>query len=135
MMFLVAALLFTLQAFRDHIVFFYSPSDILARQPPPGRILRLGGLVEAGSLVKGDGQRIGFTITDGAQRIAVTYEGLLPNLFRESQGVVAQGMLTEAGQFRASSILAKHDETYMPREVVESLKASGRWKGGEATPP
>ncbi len=133
MVFLVAAVLFTLRAFRDNIVFFYSPADIAAKHPPVGRAMRLGGLVEMGSLVKGDDQRITFAVTDGTEKIEVDYQGMVPNLFREGQGVVAQGAMTDETHFHATQILAKHDETYMPREVVDALKKSGRWKG-DATP-
>lgn len=133
MVFLSAAVMFTLQAFRDNIVFFYSPSDIAAKLPPLGRAMRLGGLVEDGSLRKGEDQKMQFVVTDGKSMIEVEYQGMVPNLFREGQGVVAQGVLVDAGHFRATTILAKHDETYMPREVVESLKKNGRWKG--ATTP
>ncbi len=135
MVFLSVAVLFTLQAFRDNIVFFYSPSDLEAKQPTPGRVMRLGGLVEAGSLVKGENQTITFTVTDGKASIAVDYTGMVPNLFREGQGVVAQGVLVDAGHFHATTILAKHDETYMPREVVDALKKSGRWKGDAMEKP
>lgn len=129
MVFLCVAVLFTLQAFRDNIVFFYSPSDVMAKKPAFGRTVRLGGLVLAESLVKGDDQQITFTITDGNAGIIVDYRGMVPNLFREGQGVVAQGSMTDDTHFHATNILAKHDETYMPREVVDALKKSGRWKG------
>lgn len=132
MVFLVAAVLFTLQAFRDNIVFFYSPSDIEAKKPEAGRMLRLGGLVEADSLKHGEGQRITFRVTDGKAAIDVDYEGMVPNLFREGQGVVAQGVMVDGGHFHATTILAKHDESYMPREVVEALKKNGQWKGASA---
>ncbi|MBY0406267.1 MAG: cytochrome c maturation protein CcmE [Rickettsiales bacterium] len=131
MVFLAGAVLFTLQAFRDNIVFFYSPSDVISKKPEAGRAMRLGGLVKDGSVDK-TGERVRFVVTDGAEDIVVVYTGLLPNLFREGQGVVAQGALSAQGEFVATQILAKHDETYMPREVVESLKKAGRWKGDAA---
>lgn len=132
MVFLTAAVLFTLQAFKDNLVFFYSPSDIEAKHVPAGRVMRLGGLVEDGSVVKGENQQIHFKITDGKASIDVAFQGLIPNLFREGQGVVAQGELVDSGHFNATQILAKHDETYMPREVVEALKKNGQWKGDAA---
>ena len=135
MVFMAVAVLFTLQAFRDNIVFFFSPSDLEAKHPAVGRVMRLGGLVAAGSLVQGEGQKINYVVTDGKASGAVDYEGMVPNLFHEGQGVVAQGALVDAGHFHATSILAKHDETYMPREVVDALKKSGRWKGDGARMP
>lgn len=119
------------------LVFFYSPSEVLQKNLAPGARLRIGGLVKAGSLVKSDGQKATFTITDNANDVGVSYQGLLPDLFREGQGVVAEGVLEGRGQFRADSntgVLAKHDERYMPREVVEALKKQGRWQEGEAKP-
>jgi cytochrome c-type biogenesis protein CcmE len=123
-----------LYALNDSIVFFYGPSEVLQKNLAPGARLRIGGLVKAGSLVKSDGQKAAFTITDNANDVAVSYQGLLPDLFREGQGVVAEGVLQGPGQFRADSVLAKHDERYMPREVVEALKKQGRWQEGEAKP-
>ena len=125
--FLVVAVLLTLQAFRENIVFFYSPSDVMEKQVEKGRTIRIGGLVEQGSLVRGDGDQVRFTVTDGKNSLTVSYQGLLPNLFREGQGVVAEGQLDDAKHFMARSILAKHDETYMPKEVVDALKRSGHW--------
>lgn len=122
-----AALVLT--TFSDNLVFFYSPSDIALKQPSPGRMLRIGGLVEEKTVVKLDGgTRIEFKVTDGAHDMSVSYLGVTPSLFREGQGVVAEGKLDEAGMFQASSILAKHDERYMPPEVVEALKKSGQWR-------
>ncbi|HEY4135511.1 MAG TPA: cytochrome c maturation protein CcmE [Alphaproteobacteria bacterium] len=123
-----------LTAFQDSLVFFYSPSELMAKAPSPERRVRIGGLVEAGSLQK-NGQDIRFRITDTTRSIDVTYRGLLPDLFREGQGVVAQGSLMADGSFRANEVLAKHDETYMPPEVADALKKSGRWKEGEGTVP
>ena len=129
-----AAAALALYALNDSIVFFYGPSEVLQKNLAPGARLRIGGLVKAGSLVKSDGQKAAFTITDNANDVAVSYQGLLPDLFREGQGVVAEGVLQGPGQFRADSVLAKHDERYMPREVVEALKKQGRWQEGEAKP-
>ena len=122
-----------LTAFQDSLVFFYSPSELAAKPPAPDRRVRIGGLVEAGSLEK-NGQDVRFRITDTARSVIVTYRGLLPDLFREGQGVVAQGTLAADGSFRANEVLAKHDATYMPPEVAEALKKSGRWKEGEPAP-
>jgi cytochrome c-type biogenesis protein CcmE len=126
-----------LYALSDRIVFFNSPSDILARAPSPGSRIRLGGLVEDGSLVKSADGHVDFTVTDGKATIRVAYQGILPDLFREGQGVVAEGVLDGAGVFNADTILAKHDETYMPKEVAAALKKTGHWKddyGRAATP-
>ncbi len=115
-----------LYALRDNIVFFYGPSEIVAKDLPPGTHVRIGGLVKKGSL-KRDGQTAHFEVTDGKHEIAVTYGGALPDLFREGQGVVAEGVLGAAG-LDATQVLAKHDERYMPKEVVDALKKSGRWQ-------
>jgi cytochrome c-type biogenesis protein CcmE len=118
-------------------VFFYSPTELADKNIAIGTHLRIGGLVQAGSLEKGADQKVNFTVTDNSTTIAVSYEGLLPDLFREGQGVVAEGVLTSRGQFRAdpnTGVLAKHDERYMPREVVDELKKQGRWQEGEAKP-
>ena len=121
-----------LVALRDQIVFFYSPSDVVAREVQPGVPIRLGGLVKDGSWTR-DGQRNSFVVTDNANEIAASYTGILPDLFREGQGVVAEGSLGPDGAFIASNVLAKHDENYIPKEVVDALKASGEWRpeGGE----
>jgi cytochrome c-type biogenesis protein CcmE len=116
-------------ALRDNIVFFYTPTQLAEKQPAPGARLRIGGLVKQGSLVKGDGRDVSFIITDNAKELAATYTGLLPDLFREGQGVVADGVLGSDGKFRADSVLAKHDERYMPRDVAEALKKQGVWQG------
>ena len=121
-------------ALKDSIVFFYGPSEIAQKHIAAGTRLRIGGLVVAGSLQKGEGQKATFTVTDNAGAIAVSYEGLLPDLFREGQGVVAEGVLTGPGAFRADNVLAKHDERYMPREVVDALKKQGVWREGAAKP-
>jgi cytochrome c-type biogenesis protein CcmE len=117
-------------ALRDNIVFFYTPGEIAAKDVKPGVRLRLGGLVKDGSVEKGDSRFVAFTVIDAQSEIRVRFNGVLPDLFREGQGVVAEGVL-EAGQnFRADSVLAKHDETYMPREVADSLKKQGHWQDG-----
>ncbi len=117
-----------LNAFRDLIVFFNSPTDVVEKHVEPGTRIRLGGLVKDGSLVRGNNLNVRFEITDGKTEIPVTYSGVLPDLFREGQGVVAEGALGGGGVFDADTILAKHDETYMPKEVVDALKRSGHWK-------
>lgn len=122
----------TLFALRDSIVFFYGPSEMAAKAPPPGTRLRVGGLVQRGSLKRAGGNSLSFVVTDMAKGITVTYTGLLPDLFREGQGIVAEGVVEGPGSFRADSVLAKHDETYMPREVADSLKKSGVWRGPPA---
>jgi len=119
-----------LYALSDSIVFFYGPTEVLQKNPAAGTRMRIGGLVKAGSLVKSEGEKARFTITDNASNVAVTYQGMLPDLFREGQGVVAEGVLESPGVFHAESVLAKHDERYMPREVVDALKKQGRWQEG-----
>jgi cytochrome c-type biogenesis protein CcmE len=120
------ALGLVLYALRDNIVFFYGPSEVVAKNLPPGTRIRIGGLVKKGSLAR-DGQTVHFDVTDGRHDIAVTYDGALPDLFREGQGVVAEGVVSTGG-LDASEVLAKHDERYMPREVVDALKKAGRWQ-------
>ena len=117
-------------ALSDNIVFFYSPSDIVEKHVGAGARVRVGGLVETGTVVKSDGEKLAFSITDGAKTLSVAYVGQTPDLFREGQGVVAEGVLEASGVLRAQTILAKHDERYMPREVVDSLKKQGRWQEG-----
>jgi cytochrome c-type biogenesis protein CcmE len=124
-----------LYALSDRIVFFNSPSDIIARQPAPGSRVRLGGLVEQGSLVKSADGRVDFVVTDGAATIKVAYRGILPDLFREGQGVVAEGVVTGNGSFEADTVLAKHDEKYMPKEVADALKKQGVWREGKGAAP
>lgn len=124
---LAAAL--TLSALRDSITFFASPSELSVNPPPPGKRLRIGGLVKEGSIVR-EGVLVRFEVTDGAKTVPVRYQGMLPDLFREKQGVVAEGTFEE-GVFVARTILAKHDENYMPREVVDALKDKGVWKHNE----
>jgi len=132
---LAAAAGLVLYAMSDRIVFFNSPTDLLAGAAPPGSRIRMGGLVEAGSVVKGANGSVTFAVTDGSATVPVAYEGILPDLFREGQGVVAEGTLQADGVFAADTVLAKHDERYMPREVVDSLKAQGVWQEGEAGGP
>lgn len=118
----------TLTAFDDHLVFFHTPSDIATKKAPVDRQMRIGGLVEVGSLERAQGTpEIRFRVTDLENAIPVVYRGVLPDLFREGQGVVANGKLAADGVFRASEVLARHDENYMPPEVAEALKRSGRW--------
>jgi cytochrome c-type biogenesis protein CcmE len=125
-----------LAAFNDNLVFFYSPSDLAEKAVGPERRIRIGGLVENDSVVKQvDGHAVAFRVTDGKSELRVVYDGILPDLFREGQGVVAEGKLRD-GVFIASSVLAKHDEKYMPPEVADALKKSGRWQeGGPAGKP
>jgi cytochrome c-type biogenesis protein CcmE len=118
-------------ALRDQIVFFYSPSEIHQKAVAAGTPIRLGGLVKTGSWTKsGDSNQ--FVITDGSTDMVAHYTGILPDLFREGQGVVAEGAMAGDGSFTATNVLAKHDEKYMPKEVVDELKAKGEWQRGEA---
>ena len=123
---LAAALV--LVALKDSIVFFNSPTDVVEKHVAPGSRIRLGGLVKPGSLVRGDNLQVRFEVTDGNKSVPVSYTGILPDLFREGQGVVTEGALDTAGTFKADSVLAKHDETYMPKEVADALKKQGHWK-------
>ncbi|CCQ75360.1 cytochrome c maturation protein CcmE [Magnetospira sp. QH-2] len=116
-----------LSAFEDGIVYFYSPTQMTEKELPSDRRLRLGGLVEEESVKRTDGStEVAFKVTDLSYSIPVVYDGILPDLFREGQGVVAEGYLIN-GQFKAEEVLAKHDENYMPPEVAEALKESGKW--------
>jgi cytochrome c-type biogenesis protein CcmE len=124
----------SLWAMQDSVTFFFSPSEATEQAAPAGRKIRLGGLVEAGSVVQ-QGATVTFAVTDNAATSRVIYEGDLPDLFREGQGIVAEGEFGPDRVFRASTVLAKHDETYMPREVAESLKAKGEWRPEEGPPP
>ncbi|MGE5157658.1 MAG: cytochrome c maturation protein CcmE [Gemmatimonas sp.] len=117
-----------LNALRDSIVFFSTPSMVSEQHIAPGRRFRLGGLVQPGSLVRGDHLSVKFEVADGNAKLPVTYKGILPDLFREGQGVVAEGSLDSTGVFRADTVLAKHDEKYMPKEVADELKKEGHWK-------
>ena len=121
-----------LSAFSDSLVFFYSPTDLATRGIAPGQRIRIGGMVENASLVReAGGHTVEFRVTDGKTNVLVTYTGVLPDLFREGQGVVAEGQLRPSGIFAASTVLAKHDEKYMPPEVAEALKKAGRWQEGK----
>ncbi len=120
-----------LTAFQDNIVFFFSPTDIAAK-PVCAQRCTIGGLVAAGSLMK-EGQNVSFDVTDTVETVSVKYVGIIPDLFREGQGVVVEGRMN-SGVFMASNVLAKHDENYMPPEVADALKKSGRWKEGEPLP-
>jgi cytochrome c-type biogenesis protein CcmE len=117
-----------LTALRESIVFFNSPTDVVEKQIAPGTRIRLGGLVQPGSVIRGDGVTVRFEVSDGNKAIPVAYKGILPDLFREGQGIVAEGTLESATLFRADTVLAKHDETYMPKEVADALKKQGHWK-------
>ncbi len=120
-------------ALRDQIVFFYTPSEIAEKNVQPGVRLRLGGLVEKGSVVKNAGTVVTFKVTDTIKTLNVTYKGQLPDLFREGQGVVAEGVMYVSGEFKADTVLAKHDENYMPKEVADKLKEQGVWKEGKGS--
>ena len=121
------AVMLVLGALRENIVFFYSPTDIKTSSKISGQPLRLGGLVKEGSVTI-DGMQSIFTVTDGTADVTVRYDNALPSLFREGQGVVAEGLM-DNGKFIATNVLAKHDENYMPAEVAEKLKSTGVWKG------
>ena len=127
---LAVAAALVLVALDDQIVFFYSPTDLTEKATAAGTRVRLGGLVEEGSVTRGDDGAVSFAITDTANRILVTYRGLLPDLFREGQGIVAEGLMAADGTVTAETVLAKHDENYMPKEVVDALKAQGVWQEG-----
>jgi len=129
---LAAALV--LVALRDNVVFFRTPTELAEKSMAPGARLRIGGLVEQGSLVRGAGQTVAFSVTDQVHEIKVRYTGALPDLFGEGQGVVAEGVMAGPGLFMADSVLAKHDERYMPREVADALKQKGVWQGAGGAP-
>ena len=131
---LAIATALVLFALKDSIVFFNSPSDIIAKQIKSGTRLRLGGLVAPGSMVRDNQLDMHFEVTDGNRSIKVAYHGILPDLFREGQGVVAEGVLEPGGDFRAETVLAKHDERYMPKEVADALKKQGHWKDDYGKP-
>lgn len=134
---LAGSLALSLSAMRDTIVFFRSPSEIALKPVPVGTRMRLGGLVETGSVARSTGQVVDFRIGDGNAAVPVRYRGLLPDLFREGQGIVAEGTFASPGLFVADTVLARHDESYMPREVADALKAQGRWQesGSNAAAP
>ena len=131
---LVATLV--LNAFQSNLVFFFSPTQVAAGEAPRGKSFRIGGMVKEGSLQReSDGVTMRFVVTDTDKDMMVAYKGILPDLFREGQGVVTEGKMRPDGRFEAREVLAKHDETYMPREVADALKKSGHWKEGEAPRP
>jgi cytochrome c-type biogenesis protein CcmE len=125
---LAIAAALVLNALRDSIVFFSTPSMVAEKHIGPGQRFRLGGMVEQGSLTRGADLAVTFEVTDGGAKLPVAYKGILPDLFREGQGVVAEGAIDQAGVFKADTVLAKHDETYMPKEVADALKKQGHWK-------
>lgn len=115
-------------ALKDTASFFYAPADVIAKKPDAGTQARVGGLVAKGTVVRGENGVVNFVVTDGAADLRVTYRGVLPDLFREGQGVIAEGKFSGNQHFEARTILARHDENYMPKEVADSLKKSGQWK-------
>src|SRR3954468_11956365 len=133
---LAIAAALVLNALRDSIVFFSTPTMAAEKQVPVGKRFRLGGMVETGSLVRGADLAVSFKVSDGQATVPVAYRGILPDLFREGQGVVTEGALDSAGVFKADTVLAKHDETYMPKDVADALKKQGHWKDDyEKKPP
>ena len=126
---LALAIGLVLIAFSQDIRYFRTPDDVTAEDIASGARFRLGGLVEAGSVVRGADKHVQFAVTDTLEQVTVTYEGILPDLFREGQGVVAEGRFTPDGVFIADNVLAKHDENYMPKDVADSLKEKGVWEG------
>lgn len=133
MLFLGLASGLTLYALGQKTSYFYTPIDLKAAAPEPGQRIRLGGLVEEGSVVRGGGTEIQFSVTDQSHSVRVAYNGILPDLFREGQGVVTEGEMRPDGIFVADSVLAKHDETYMPPEVADKLKQNGMWQHAESS--
>ncbi len=125
---LAIAAALVLNALRDSIVFFSTPVMVSEKHIQPGQRFRLGGLVLKGSVVRGDNLAVTFKVSDGSATLPVAFKGILPDLFREGQGVVAEGALDHSGVFKADIVLAKHDETYMPKEVADALKKQGHWK-------
>lgn len=132
--FLAGAAVLIGYGFREGINFFRAPSDVVAAPPPPNEVFRIGGLVEEGSLVRGQGETITFRVTDGAESVAVAYTGVLPDLFGEGEGMVGTGRYVD-GVFEATEILARHDETYMPAEVIDALEAQGVYRDPNASAP
>jgi cytochrome c-type biogenesis protein CcmE len=134
MSFIIAAVLLVMFAFSQSVAYFFMPADIAKADLKPGTRIRLGGLVAEGSVKRGQGSTVSFTVTDGTGNVPVTYTGILPDLFREGQGVVTEGALDAATHgFVADSVLAKHDENYMPKEVADRLKKDGVWKQSEGS--
>jgi cytochrome c-type biogenesis protein CcmE len=125
---LAVAAALVLNALRDSIVFFSTPSMAVERNVQPGQRFRLGGLVQSGSLVRREQLQVKFVVTDGNAALPVVFTGILPDLFREGQGVITEGVLDTSGVFKADTVLAKHDETYMPKDVADALKKQGHWK-------
>ena len=125
---LALAVALVLSALNESIIFFNSPTELVEKQINPGTRMRIGGLVKEGSISGGEGLAVHFEVTDGKRSVPVAYQGLLPDLFREGQGVVAEGALDSGGVFRADTVLAKHDETYMPKDVADALKKQGHWQ-------
>ena len=128
MVVLAIAVGLVLNAMRDSIVFFSTPSEVTDKHIAAGKRFRLGGMVVPGSVTHGDNLQVGFVVTDGNTKIPVNYRGALPDLFREGQGVVTEGKLDAGGTFVADTVLAKHDENYMPKDVADALKKQGHWK-------
>ena len=131
---LAVAAALVLNAMRDSIVFFSTPSMVAEKHIQPGRRFRLGGLVQPGSLMRGENLSVTFQVSDSSASLPVSYKGILPDLFREGQGVVAEGAIDASGVFRADTVLAKHDENYMPKDVADALKKQGHWKDEYAKP-
>ncbi|HBF28354.1 cytochrome c maturation protein CcmE [Rhizobium sp.] len=130
--FIMVAVLLILFAFGQSVAYFYMPGDLAKTPVGPGTRIRLGGLVAEGSVKRGNGTTVTFAVTDGKSTVPVTYTGILPDLFREGQGVVTEGVFAAGGTlFAADTVLAKHDEKYMPKEVADRLKKDGVWKEGE----
>jgi len=132
---LALAVTLSLWAMRGQVTYFYSPSEVTEEAAPAGRVVRLGGLVEAGSVVHPTRAETHFVVTDNVGRTPIIFDGDLPDLFREGQGVVVQGAFRADRVFVASQVLAKHDETYMPREVADRLKEKGEWRPEETAQP
>src|ERR1700704_1978309 len=132
---LAVAAALVLNAMRDSIVFFSTPAMVAEKHIATGKRFRLGGVVQPGSLVRGDNLAVSFQVADGSAVLPVSYKGILPDLFREGQGVVAEGALDASGVFKADTVLAKHDETYMPKEVADALKKQGHWKDDYGAKP
>ena len=126
---------FALKAFQKNLLYYYSPTQVAAGEAPSSRSFRVGGLVEQGSVKREPGSMVvHFTLTDYGKELVVSYDKILPDLFREGQGIVAEGKFDASGVFHADQVLAKHDETYMPREVSKALKEQGEWRGDGAAP-
>lgn len=131
MAFLAVSAVLTFYALGQKTSYFYMPTDVVERPVEPGTRIRLGGLVEKGTIVRGEGTGVAFSVEDQLHTVSVTYDGILPDLFREEQGVVTEGTFDANGIFIADIVLARHDENYMPREVADSLKARGVWQDDE----